>query len=47
MERHDHVPATWRERVIDVSARRLPGGHLLAEEVPEETLEALTSFFGT
>jgi haloacetate dehalogenase len=46
MARHDDVPATWRERATDVPARRLSCGHCLAEEVPEETLEALTSFLG-
>ena len=45
MERHYDVPATWRERASDVRGRKLPCGHFLAEEKPEETLAELLSFF--
>lgn len=38
------VAATWRERARDVRGRALPGGHLLAESVPEETLAELLPF---
>jgi len=35
----------WRKRANDVSGRALPGGHFLAEEVPEEVTTALLAFF--
>jgi haloacetate dehalogenase len=45
MERHYDVPATWRERALDVRGRKLACGHFLAEEKPEETLAELLAFF--
>jgi hypothetical protein len=30
----------------DVSGTAVPGGHYCAEEAPDETLAALTAFFG-
>jgi haloacetate dehalogenase len=39
------VLATWRERAGDVRGTSLPCGHFLAEEAPEETYQALESFF--
>lgn len=44
MERHFDVPATWRERAEDVQGRRLPCGHFLPEEAPQDTLNALLAF---
>ncbi len=35
----------WRTVAVDVRGRALPSGHYLAEEVPEATLDELTSFF--
>ena len=35
----------WREVASDVRGRTLPGGHYLAEELPEETLRDLRAFF--
>jgi len=35
----------WREAASDVRGRALPAGHYLPEEVPDETLRELTSFF--
>jgi haloacetate dehalogenase len=37
--------ALWRERATDVSGRALPGGHYLAEELPEEVTEEFEAFF--
>ncbi|MDP2803082.1 MAG: alpha/beta hydrolase [Phreatobacter sp.] len=37
--------ALWRERAVDVSGRALPGGHYLAEELPEEVAEEFGAFF--
>lgn len=39
------VLATWRERATHVSGHALDCGHLLPEEAPEPTLEALLAFF--
>ncbi|WP_296572641.1 alpha/beta hydrolase [Phreatobacter sp.] len=38
--------ALWRERALDVSGQALPGGHYLAEELPEEVAGELEAFFG-
>ncbi|HEX4886386.1 MAG TPA: alpha/beta hydrolase [Casimicrobiaceae bacterium] len=37
--------ADWNEVAVDVRGRALPGGHYLAEEVPDATLAELLSFF--
>lgn len=39
------VLATWREHAIDVRGSSLPCGHFLPEEAPDETVQALDSFF--
>ena len=36
--------ALWRERAVDVRGEALPGGHYLAEEVPELVAETLAEF---
>ena len=38
--------AVWRRWADDVEGRGLDCGHFLAEERPEETFEALSTFFG-
>ncbi|KAA2236973.1 alpha/beta fold hydrolase [Salinarimonas soli] len=40
------VLALWRERTADVRGRALPGGHYLAEELPDEVAAELAAFFG-
>ncbi len=35
----------WAEVSIDVRGKALPGGHYLAEELPEQTLSELSAFF--
>jgi haloacetate dehalogenase len=40
------VIATWRERAVDVTGAALDCGHLLPEEAPDATLDALSAFFG-
>ena len=37
--------ALWRERAINVRGGALPGGHYLAEEVPDQLLDAWLPFF--
>lgn len=34
----------WREKAVDVRGKALPGGHFLAEELPEQVLAELKSF---
>jgi haloacetate dehalogenase len=38
------VLTVWRERATQVSGKALPGGHWLAEELPNETLAEVKSF---
>ena len=40
------VIAEWKKVAQDVSGTAVPGGHYCAEEAPDETLAALTAFFG-
>lgn len=39
------VPALWRERADDVSARAVDSGHYLAEEAPQAVLDEAFEFF--
>ena len=39
------VLETWREKATDVRGEAFPCGHLLAEEEPDRTYDALTAFF--
>jgi len=41
------VLAVWRERAIQVSGKALPGGHWLAEELPQETLTEVKAFLAS
>ena len=45
MERNYDVLAAWRERAPDVRGHALECGHYLAEERPDDTADALESFF--
>jgi haloacetate dehalogenase len=38
------VLAVWRDRATQVSGKALPGGHWLAEELPDLTLAELRQF---
>ena len=38
--------ALWRKRASNVSGHALPGGHYLAEELPDEVSEAMLKHFG-
>ena len=46
IERHFDCLALWHERASDVRGHALPGGHYLAEELPEKVLQEFTAFFG-
>lgn len=46
IERHFDCLALWAERATDVRGHALPGGHYLAEEVPEDVLDEFLVFFG-
>jgi haloacetate dehalogenase len=39
------VLALWRERAADVRGHTLPGGHYLAEELPDQVADAFLAFF--
>jgi haloacetate dehalogenase len=38
--------ALWRQRAENVQGRALPGGHYLAEEIPDLVAAEFTAFFG-
>lgn len=44
MGRSFDVAATWTDRLADMSAKGLPGGHFFPDTHPEETVKALTDF---
>ncbi len=46
IERHFDCLALWRERAADIRGHALPGGHYLAEELPEDVLREFLAFFG-
>ncbi|WP_282607942.1 alpha/beta fold hydrolase [Pelagibius sp. Alg239-R121] len=45
IEAHFDCLALWRERAEKVRGRSLPGGHYLAEELPDQVLQEFTDFF--
>jgi haloacetate dehalogenase len=45
IEKCFHPLEDWKEVAEDVRGKSLPGGHYLAEELPEKTFEALLEFF--
>jgi len=45
IERCFDALAEWRERATDVRGHSLPGGHYLAEELPDETAAEFEAFF--
>jgi haloacetate dehalogenase len=45
IEKCFHPLEDWKEVAEDVLGKSLPGGHYLAEELPDQTLEALHEFF--
>ncbi len=38
------VPATWADRLADMRAKAIPGGHFFIDTAPEATAEALLDF---
>ncbi len=45
IEKHFDCLALWRERAENVEGYALPGGHYLAEELPERVIDAFETFF--
>lgn len=45
IEKHFDCLGLWRQRANDVRGHTLPGGHYLAEELPDEVAEAFLEFF--
>jgi len=46
IERCFDALSEWRERASDVHGHSLPGGHYLAEELPDQTATDFEAFFG-
>ncbi|TNF59532.1 MAG: alpha/beta hydrolase [Rhodobacteraceae bacterium] len=44
MARRYDVAATWADRLSDMRARPIPGGHFFPEQSPDQTLDALRDF---
>jgi haloacetate dehalogenase len=42
-----NVPATWADRLADITAQAIPGGHFFVDHEPQETAEALLGFLLT
>lgn len=47
IEAHFDCLELWRQRAEHVSGQALPGGHYLAEELPERVLSAFSEFFSS
>ncbi len=47
IERHFDCMALWQERASDVRGHTLPGGHYLAEELPNQVADEFLAFFQT
>ena len=45
IEKHFDSLALWRQRAESVEGHSLPGGHFLAEELPDQVLAAWLPFF--
>jgi haloacetate dehalogenase len=41
-----HFLDVWREWADDVSGRAMKCGHFIPEELPDETIAELSTFFG-
>ncbi|NNK77154.1 MAG: alpha/beta hydrolase [Litoreibacter sp.] len=46
IEAHFDCLSLWRERAADVDGKALPGGHYLAEELPDQVAELTLKFLG-
>ncbi|SNS07115.1 alpha/beta fold hydrolase [Antarctobacter heliothermus] len=44
MARAYDVPATWADRLSDMTAQAIPGGHFFVDQSPRQTAEALRGF---
>lgn len=44
MAQHYDVPATWADRLSDMRAQAIPGGHFFIDQYPAETTTALRTF---
>lgn len=44
MARAFDVPATWQDRLSDMQASGIPGGHFFIDQSPEQTAQALLDF---
>ncbi|MFY0692562.1 MAG: alpha/beta hydrolase [Paracoccaceae bacterium] len=46
IQAHFDCLSLWRERATDVDGKALPGGHYLAEELPEQVVDLTLEFLG-
>ncbi len=44
MAKHFDVAATWADRLTDMRAEAIPGGHFFVDQSPDETIRALLGF---
>jgi haloacetate dehalogenase len=47
MAGHFDVAGTWADRLADMRAQAIPGGHFFVDRSPDETAEALLGFLGS
>ncbi|MGV6847466.1 MAG: alpha/beta fold hydrolase [Marinibacterium sp.] len=44
MAHHFDIPATWKDRLTDIRAAAIPGGHFFPEQAPGDTTRELIDF---
>ncbi|KCV83360.1 haloacetate dehalogenase H-1 [Actibacterium atlanticum] len=44
MAQHYDIPATWADRLSDMQAKAIPGGHFFIDQNPDETTAVLQEF---
>jgi haloacetate dehalogenase len=44
MAKHFDVAATWADRLTDMRAEAIPGGHFFVDQSPDQTIRALLRF---
>lgn len=47
MAQHYDIPATWADRLSDMQAKAIPGGHFFIDQNPDETTAVLQEFLAS
>lgn len=47
MAQHYDIPATWADRLSDMQAKAIPGGHFFIDQNPDETSAVLQEFLAS